>query len=230
MPSLPSLLRRGPLALAARNASKPAAAALQAGLRVAGSSRSKPRRIVTTGRAAVVGGVAAGTAGLFLRRRGAEAPPSAPVPGSDFTQASPPGIANYDASGPPSNTATPVPAIDASAEPLGIDEESEVAAAAAEAANIGGPEIDYASAEPDMTAGDAEVAVFEGGGGEAEGLEQAEADLVDTVTADVGPGAGVTPAERRIDEAIEAAENPSVGETPDPAKPPSEGPGSDEGR
>ena len=218
------------VASAAKTASTPARVLAQAGRRVARVPRAKPKRIITTTRAALAGGIAAGTAGFLLRRRsGGAQPPPAPSGGADFGSP-PPGVANYDASGPPANTATAVPAVDSSAEPLGIDEDAEVAAAAAEASNIGGPEIDYAGAEPDMTAGDAEVALFEGGGGEAEGLEQSEAALVDEATADVGPGTGVSPGEQRIDETIEAAGEPSSGETPDPAKPPSEGPSVDEGR
>ena len=217
MPSLPSLLRRGPLASTGRLAAK--------------LPGVKPKRIITAGRATVVvlGGVAAGTAGLLLRRKSAGAGSSAPAHGNGSGPTTP-DIANYDAAGPPSNTATPVPAVDTSAEPLAIDEDAEIAAAAAEAGNIGGPQIDYASAEPDMTAGDAEATVLEGGGGVSEGQEQSEADLVDIVNADTGPGAGLTPAEHRIDEVIEAADDPASGETPDPATPPSEGPDADEGR
>jgi hypothetical protein len=218
MPFLTSLA-----ATAAKTASKPAGVALQAGRRIVRLPGSKPKRIITTGRAALAGGVAAGAAGLLLRRRGSRSkPPEAPssVPEVASTM---PGVSNYDASGPPSNTSTPIPAVDASAEPLGIDEDAEVAAAQAEAANIGGPEIDYAAAEPDMTAGDAEAVVFEGGGGESEGFEQADADLVDTATSDVGPGSGTTPAEARIEEAIEGTDDPGGGETPEPVTPPSDG-------
>lgn len=228
MPSLTSLATS-----VAKTAAKPAGAALLIGRRIAEVPRSKPKRVVTTGRAAVAGGVAAGAAGavgILLRRRGgSQESAQTPAAGPEFS-AGTPGVANYDAAGPPSNTATAVPVVDGSAEPLAIDEEAEVSAAAAEAANIGGPEIDYASADPDMTAGDAQVAPFEAGGGEAEGFEQAEADLVDSATSDVGPGTRRTGSEQRIDEAIEAASDPSAGETPDPASPHGDAPSPDEGR
>jgi len=140
----------------------------------------------------VFGGVIAGAAGFLLRRRGRDAPRSgAGSPGGAGFPGGSPGVANYDTGGPPSDTATPVQVVDASAEPLGIDEDAEVEAAAAEAANIGGPEIDYANAEPDMAAGDAQV--------------------------------------QPIGETIDQAGDPSVGERPDPAKPPSGGPAADEG-
>lgn len=152
MPSLPSLLTS-----AAKTASGPAGAALSSGRRVAKAPGSRPKRVITPGRAALAGGVVAGAASVLLRRKGSEAPPSAAGPGPG------PSVGNYDAAGPPSDTGTSVPVIDSVAEPLGIDEQAEVEAAAAEAGNIGGPEIDYASAEPDMRAGDAEAAVFEDG-------------------------------------------------------------------
>ena len=53
----------------------------------------------------------------------------------------------------------------------------------------------------------------EAGEGEAEGLEQAEAELADNATyRDAAP----SDAERQIDEAIEQAEQPQSGETPEP--------------
>ena len=54
-----------------------------------------------------------------------------------------PGVSNYDAAGPAANTATAVPVPEA-LEPETVDEASEEAAAAAEAANIGGTVADYA--------------------------------------------------------------------------------------
>ena len=53
------------------------------------------------------------------------------------------------------------------------DPGAEAEAAAAEAAAIGGPTPDYGVEDP------ADHAVAEGGGGEAEGFEQAEASLTD---------------------------------------------------
>ena len=97
----------------------------------------RSRRVVTTGRAAVVGGVAAGAAALLSRRRsaGSSTGDAPPLP-TDGPSPAPP-VANYDTAGPP--TDVPAPVIEGSAEPLGIDEEAEVEAAAAEAASIGGP-------------------------------------------------------------------------------------------
>ena len=80
------------------------------------------------------------------------------------------------------NTATPVPA----PEPLvrdedgAIDEAAEEAAAAAEAANIGGPVSDYAGIqEPRLAADEADRPLVEAGEGSSEGQEQAEAALAD---------------------------------------------------
>ena len=95
--------------------------------------------------------------------------------------------------------------------PEPIDEEAEERAAAAEAAAIGGQVAPYAGSEPDEAVSEAERPLAEGGEGEAEGLEQADAELEQN--AEVGDG--VSAAERQIDEAIEAADNPAVGETPE---------------
>jgi hypothetical protein len=65
--------------------------------------------------------------------------------------------------------------------PEAIDERAEEAAAAAEAANIGGPAPDYATgSEPGTPApeqDEAERPLAEAGEGESEGAEQADADL-----------------------------------------------------
>lgn len=96
--------------------------------------------------------------------------------------------------------------------PEPIDEEAEEQAAAAEAAAIGGsPGRDYAGFEADEAVTEADRPLAEAGEGEAEGLEQADAELEEN--AEVGDG--VSDAERQIDEAIEAADNPTVGETPE---------------
>ena len=95
--------------------------------------------------------------------------------------------------------------------PEPIDEEAEEQAAAAEAAAIGGKVAEYAGSEPDQAVSEAERPLVEAGEGEAEGLEQADAELEENATV----GDGVSDAERQIDEAIEAAGNPSVGETPE---------------
>jgi hypothetical protein len=105
-------------------------------------------------------------------------------------------------------------------EPEPIDEAAEEQAAAAEAANIGGsPGEQYAGSEPGVPATEAERPLAEAGEGVAEGQEQADAAL----EANAGPGdEGMSDAERQIDDTIEAADNPAVGETPDPATPPQE--------
>lgn len=161
MPLLTPPARRSRLASAARIASRAAGTTLVSSGLVAKLPGSRPKRVVTSGRAALVGGVVAGAAGFLLRRRGDRPPgPPGPAPGTDAASPTP-AASNYDTGGPPPDITAPGPVIDASAEPLGIDEDAEVQAAAAEAANIGGPEIDYARAEPDMTAGDTEAAVFD---------------------------------------------------------------------
>jgi hypothetical protein len=127
--------------------------------------------------------------------------------------APPPTVSNYDAPGPPANTATPVPA----PEPLvrgdhGIDEAAEEAAAAREAANIGfttGTPPQYASDDLHETADEAHRPVEEAGGGIAEGFEQAEAELVDNAE----PAAGdPLEGERQLEDVIEATDDPFSGE------------------
>ena len=116
--------------------------------------------------------------------------------------------------GPVANTATPVPAPDPQGEPPAtIDEADEEAAAAAEAAAIGGNSSDYAGPELGETADEAHRPLAEAGEGEAEGQEQAEAELADNATY---RDAGHSDAERQIDEVIEQAEQPQSGETPEP--------------
>ena len=97
--------------------------------------------------------------------------------------------------------------------PPAIDEEAEEAAAAAEAAAIGGTDSDYAGSEPGFSASEAERPLAEAGEGEAEGQEQAEAELVENASSG---NEGMTDAERQIDDVIEQAGNPAEGETPEP--------------
>jgi hypothetical protein len=222
-------------------------------------ARSSSRRFRLVG-----GAVVAAAAGVYVKRdRMRELLPggtsSSPQPASG--PPAPPAPSNYDAPGPPANTATPVPApepvvtpepsrfdpveeqaiqaddpqaveaaVDAAAAdaledgirtagdpgqqgaPEPIDEEAEERAAAAEAAAIGGsPGQDYAGLEKDEAVSEAERPLVEAGEGEAEGWEQADAELEENATV----GDGVSDAERQIDEAIEAASNPAVGETPE---------------
>jgi hypothetical protein len=96
--------------------------------------------------------------------------------------------------------------------PEPIDEEAEEKAAAAEAAAIGGsPGLEYAGSEADEPITEAERPLAEAGEGVAEGQEQAEAELEENATV----GDGVSDAERQIEDTIEAADNPAVGETPE---------------
>ena len=142
-----------------------------------------------------------------------------------------PGPSNYDAPGPVANTATPVPAPEPSS-PAAIDEAAEEAAAAAEAANIGGAVSDYAG-PADLPATEAERPLAEAGEGEAEGQEQAELDLETAARAD-GAGhvrqrapdrghdrAGGQPARRRAGRAGQAGRRADPTERTRAAPPPS---------
>jgi len=161
----------------------------------------------------VGGGVAAAGGAAFLKRdKVAGLLPSRstdpdPVPAS-------PQPSNYDAPGPVANTATPIPAPDPHGEPpASIDEAAEEAAAAAEAAAIGGRSSDYAGSEPGEPADEAFRPLAEAGEGEAEGQEQAEAELTANATY---RDAGKSDAERQIEDAIDQAGQPQAGETPEP--------------
>ena len=120
---------------------------------------------------------------------------------------------NYDAPGPVANTATAVP-VPEPYEPAPVDEAAEEAAAAAEAANIGGAVSDYAG-PAGQPATEAERPLAEAGEGEAEGQEQAEFDLERAAES----GEGMSDAEHQIDETIEQAANPLEGETIEPVAP-----------
>jgi hypothetical protein len=124
----------------------------------------------------------------------------------------PPGPSNYDAPGPVANTATPVPAPEPQV-PEPIDEAAEEAAAAVEAANIGGVVSDYAG-PAGQPATEAERPLAEAGEGEAEGQEQAEFDLR---RAAEPTAPGVSDTERQIEDAIEQAGNPLAGEQVEPS-------------
>ena len=151
-------------------------------------------------------GAAVVAAGVFLKRDKV----AGLLPGRGQTYEPPaphsPGPSNYDAPGPVANTATPVPAPEPQRhEP--IDEAYEEAAAAAEAANIGGSVSAYAGISDDV-ATEEERPLVEAGEGYAEGQEQAEYDLREAA----GPADGMSDAERQIDDAIEEAANPLAGE------------------
>lgn len=152
------------------------------------------------------------------RRRTITPPPDLAGGGPDVSTAP----ANYDAAGPPANTATPLAVVptDPLADPgSGLDEEAEIAAAAAQAGAIGGPAPAYASSEASLLTDPAEIPLVESGEGESEGQDQTEAELLDEVTSPYGPGAGMTDAERQIEQAIDDQQNPRVGETPDVVPP-----------
>ena len=155
-------------------------------------------------------GAAVVAAGIFLKRdKVAGLLPSRTEP----YEPPAPGPSNYDAPGPVANTATPVPVPEAY-EPAAIDEAAEEAAAAAEAANIGGAVSEYGG-----PAGEPATEEFrplaEAGEGEAEGQEQAEFELEQ----EAQPAEGMSPAEHQIEDTIEQADNPLVGETLEPVRP-----------
>jgi hypothetical protein len=157
-------------------------------------------------------GAAVVAAGIFLKRdKVAGLLPSRTEP----YEPPAPGPSNYDAPGPVANTATPVPVPEAY-EPAAIDEAAEEAAAAAEAANIGGTVSDYAGSEFGEAATEAERPLAEAGEGEAEGLEQAEAELREAAE----PYDGMSPEQAQIEEASERAANPIAPEIVEPVKPP----------
>jgi hypothetical protein len=110
--------------------------------------------------------------------------------------------------------------------PEPIDESAEEQAAAAEAAAIGGPRPDYAGFETDEPLTEAERPLAESGEGVSEGEEQAEGDLIENAT--VSDDERMSDAERQIDETIEAADNPYVGETPEPVTPTEDEPKDDD--
>jgi hypothetical protein len=155
--------------------------------------------------------VAAGTVAYLKRDRVAgllpsrtQEPTTPPPP--------PPAPSNYDAPGPPANTATPVPAPEPQVHPAGLDEQAEVDAAAAEAANIGGAPAEYAGPAGERATEEWRP-LAEAGEGESEGQEQAEAGLVENATV---RDAGTTGAEQQIEEAIEQQHNPLAGEIAEP--------------
>jgi hypothetical protein len=144
---------------------------------------------------------------LLPGRSSAASAPAPPPP----AQTTPP-ISNYDAAGPVENTSTPVPT-PPPFQPPAIDEAAEEAAAAAEAANIGGTVSDYAGGELGEAASEAERPLMEAGEGEAEGQEQAEAELA----AAAEPTAPrLSPEGHQIEDAIEAAGNPTTPEHVEP--------------
>ena len=106
----------------------------------------QPRKRRTGRKALVIGGVAAAAAAAVLLKRDKVAallPGRRDEPATPAESYTPPPVSNYDVAGPVANTATSVPVPPAYETPT-IDEAEEEAAAAAEAANIGGQVSDYA--------------------------------------------------------------------------------------
>jgi hypothetical protein len=155
-------------------------------------------------------GAAVVAAGIFLKRdKVAGLLPSRTEP----YEPPAPGPSNYDAPGPVANTATPVPAPEAHQPPT-VDEAAEEAAAAAEAANIGGTVSDYVGPDGERATEEFRP-LAEAGEGEAEGQEQAEFALEQ----EAQPAEGMSPAEHQIEDTIEQAAQPSAGETVEPVQP-----------
>jgi len=191
--------------------------------------RGSAKRRGGKGKLVLLGGaVAAAGAAVLLKKdkvagmlpsRTGDAPAPSPAP-------TPPQPSNYDVRGPVANTSTPIPAPDHQQAPPAetppaddvpapppIDEAAEEAAAAAEAAAIGGTPEQYTGEDRDIAADEAFRPLAEAGEGEAEGQEQAEADLEENATY---RDAGMSDAERQIEDAIEQQDEPWTGETPEP--------------
>ena len=180
-------------------------------------------------RTLILGGLALGAAYAAKQRQaasgllggGTSTPAPAPAPPTPRSAPPPPRPApprpppspTPTSPGPPENTATHVPAPEPQVhDPAGgIDEAAEEAAAAAEAANIGGTPEEYPSEEdPTVPADEAIRPLEEAGEGYSEGQELAEADLVDNAE----PAAGdPVEGERQIDEVIEAQDDRTTGES-----------------
>ena len=239
--ALNPLRRRSKLAAAAktaRNAAIADAAWALARDRIATKVPGVDHRRHGAGRKLLLSaGLAAGVAAVvYVKRDRARAMlPGGSSSPETYSPPPPPQPSNYDAPGPVANTATPIPAPDPVVQPQpevvpepspqqeslaealaeappAFDEAAEEDAAA-EAAAIGGSPSDYAGSEPGFAADEAERPLAESGEGEAEGQEQAEADLEENLSP---RDAGMTDAERQIEDAIEQAGNPLKGETPEP--------------
>jgi hypothetical protein len=179
----------------------------------------KPRRRRPGVKALVLGGAAlAAGAAVVLKRDKVTAllPSRTSAPAPPEPAYTPPPVSNYDASGPVANTATAVPVPPAYESPA-LDEAAEEAAAAAEAANIGGAVSDYAGKEYGEVASAADRPLVEAGEGESEGQEQTEAEL-ESAAEPTAPG--LSEEQLQIEDAIEAAGNPATGERGEPVAPP----------
>jgi hypothetical protein len=176
----------------------------------------KPRKRRPGKKSLLIGGVATATAAALLFKRDkvtALLPGRSDEPAPPEPSYTPPPVSNYDASGPVANTATSVPVPPAYEEPA-LDEAAEEAAAASEAANIGGAVSDYAGPEGE-TAASEEAPLAEAGEGEGEGSEQTEHELRDAAES---RDAGLSPEQAQIEEAIDQAHNPLASEQVEPSK------------
>jgi hypothetical protein len=125
-----------------------------------------------------LGGLAVGGA-AFRRLRRANSPTAAPVPAPASTAPTPPAAPAYTSSMPTPGIVKPAPAEPAPTPVVHTDDDfvaAEEAAAAAEARDIGGPRLDDAHGD------EAFEAVAEAGGGESEGFELAEEQLIDNAS------------------------------------------------
>jgi hypothetical protein len=177
----------------------------------------KPRKRRPGKKTLLIGGIAATAAAALLLKRDKVAallPGRSDEPAPPEPSYTPPPVSNYDAPGPVANTATPVPVPPAQESPT-IDEAEEEAAAAAEAANIGGTVSDYAGPDGEY-ATDAESPLAEAGEGESEGEEQTDLELREAAEDDED---GLSPEQAQIEEAIDDAANPLAGEDADPGRP-----------
>ena len=177
----------------------------------------QPRKRRPGKKTLLIGGAAAAAAAALLLKRDKVAallPGRSDEPATPAETYTPPPVSNYDASGPVANTATAVPVPPAQESPT-IDEAEEEAAAAAEAANIGGTVADYVGPEGER-ATDAEAPLAESGEGEDEGFEQADDELIDA--AEGNEDDGLSPEEAQINEAIDDTANPLAGEEVEPSR------------
>jgi hypothetical protein len=146
----------------------------------------------------VLGGLAAAGATFFKKRRAAQLPAPAPAPASSAPTPPPappsapgggapispppteaPGPSVTPPTGVPASTTEAQEQADATKPVVHTDAEfvaAEEAAAAREAAGIGGPRLDDAHGDEAMEP------VYEAGGGEAEGFEAAEDALIENAT------------------------------------------------
>jgi hypothetical protein len=130
-----------------------------------------PKRLLALG-----GLVAGGAAFRRLRHANSPATPAPPVPAPASTAPAPPPVPTP---APAAAEPAPVAVTPAPAPVVHTDDDfvaAEEAAAAAEARSIGGPRLDDAHGD------EAFEAVAEAGGGESEGFELAEEQLIDNAT------------------------------------------------